>query len=103
MGYSDHAFESRGFRNCEPKKKVAYLKTHKCASTTIQNILLRYGMKNNLNFVLPEFGINFGGSHFNRGMIKSTLWEKAGFDYHIFLLHTRWDQSQVADVLNDRG
>ena len=29
------------YRDCSPKRKVAFLKTHKCASTSIQNILMR--------------------------------------------------------------
>lgn len=34
--------------------KIFFHKTHKTGSSTFQNILLRYGQKNNLNFALPR-------------------------------------------------
>ena len=37
-----------------PFSKLIFLKTHKTGSTTLQNIILRYGIKNNLTFVLPN-------------------------------------------------
>ena len=37
-----------------PTSKLIFLKTHKTGSTTLQNIILRYGIKNNLTFVLPN-------------------------------------------------
>ena len=33
--------------------KIVFLKTHKTASSTVQNILFRFGEKMNLNFALP--------------------------------------------------
>ena len=36
--------------------KVGFLKTHKCASSAVQNILIRWGMARDLNFVLPLSG-----------------------------------------------
>ena len=93
------------FRYCLARKKIAFLKTHKCASTTIQNILLRFGRINNLNFVLPAKG-NFIGSKyapFQRDSIKGTLWEKAGLSYDIFLLHTIWNHAEIANTLSDQG
>ena len=61
-------------------------------------------MKNNLNFVLPTRGNYLGNHvHFHREMIKGTLWEQAGLDYNMFLLHTRWNQKQVASILKDQG
>ena len=64
---------------CDPRKKVAFLKTHKTAGTTIQNILLRFGRDNDLNFVLSADGPIMSLNHpFNRSMIHGTLWENAG-------------------------
>ena len=34
--------------------KVIFQKTHKTASSTIQNMLFRFGEKRNLNFALPK-------------------------------------------------
>ena len=38
---------------CQEQTKIVYLKTHKCASSSLQNIFLRFGEKRNLSFVLP--------------------------------------------------
>ena len=38
---------------CKPKTVIVFHKTHKCSSTTIQNILLRYAHYHQLNVVLP--------------------------------------------------
>ena len=34
--------------------KLIFAKTHKTGSTTLQNIMFRYGTQNNLTFVLPK-------------------------------------------------
>lgn len=41
------------FFRCSPKKNVVFLKTHKTGSSTVTNILNRFGDKNNLVFVVP--------------------------------------------------
>jgi len=87
---------------CEKVKKVAYLKTHKCASTTVQNILLRHALANNLNVVLPASGNYLGrGRKYQRAMISNTAWEMAGLEYDIFCLHTMWNQDEVNKTLGD--
>ncbi|XP_074658643.1 galactosylceramide sulfotransferase-like [Tubulanus polymorphus] len=40
-------------KNCRPQKNVVFIKTHKCGSSTISNIILRYGMRYGLDFALP--------------------------------------------------
>ena len=42
--------------DCDPQENIVFLKTHKTASSTIQNIFFRYGLKNSLRFALPEKG-----------------------------------------------
>ena len=37
--------------------KIVFLKTHKTASSTLQNALLRFGEKRNLTFALPKKGL----------------------------------------------
>ena len=88
-----------------PKRKIGYLKTHKCASTSIQNILLRFAIRNSLNVVLPPKGGNILGYEkiFNRNLLKSSYWEKAHISYHMFLCHARWNHSEISYVLNDTG
>ncbi|KAI8494391.1 hypothetical protein Bbelb_276170 [Branchiostoma belcheri] len=35
---------------------IVFLKTHKTAGSTVQNILMRYGLEKNLTFALPAAG-----------------------------------------------
>ena len=46
-------------KSCTPSKKLIFAKTHKTGSTTVQNIIFRFGEKNHLMFVLPKFKSNF--------------------------------------------
>lgn len=39
--------------SCTPKITIVFLKTHKTASTSLQNILMRYGVKDGALFVSP--------------------------------------------------
>ncbi|CAG0899597.1 unnamed protein product [Darwinula stevensoni] len=39
--------------HCLPETKIVFYKTHKTGSSTIQNIMLRYGRNRKLNFALP--------------------------------------------------
>ncbi|KAL4647123.1 hypothetical protein GN956_G7791 [Arapaima gigas] len=43
-----------GSAGCRPKNHIMFLKTHKTASSTILNILYRYGDRMNLTFALPR-------------------------------------------------
>ncbi|XP_042879905.1 galactosylceramide sulfotransferase-like [Penaeus japonicus] len=42
---------------CRPRRHLVFLKTHKCGSSTIQNILFRYAFHNNLSVALPYSGV----------------------------------------------
>lgn len=46
---------------CQPQRNIVLLKTHKTGSSTLQNILYRYGDRNNLTFALPS-GDNYFGT-----------------------------------------
>ena len=93
------------YLKCEkPIRKIGFLKTHKCASTSIQNILLRFGRAHNLNFVIKSEGPHMNESFpYKRSMIKETLWEKAGLEYDMFLLHSIWNHREIAETLSDHG
>ena len=43
-------------KTCIPVNKFGFLKTHKCGSTTIQNMLLRYVIKHDLKLIVPAEG-----------------------------------------------
>ena len=50
----------KDYGQCSKKTKIAFLKTHKCASSSVQNMLMRFGLENELNFVLPSVGNYLG-------------------------------------------
>ena len=63
----------------KPEKYVYFHKTHKCSSTTIQNILFRYAMNNDLVLVLPQHGEHFTSTSdkFHSQMVQNTDWMQA--------------------------
>ena len=87
--------------SCQPRTKIIFLKTHKCASSTVQNILLREALRNDLNVVLPPEG-NYVGKYvpFSPRAIRRTPWEKAGLRYDMYVLHGIWNGSAVRSVMN---
>ena len=85
------------------------MKTHKTASSTVQNIFLRFGMNKDWNFVLPPHGSHLGPPSnqyqltipWKRSWIQDVSW-RAMTDaqgYNIFALHTKWNQNEVSRVL----
>lgn len=85
------------------KSTIFFLKSHKCASSTVQNILMRFGITHNLDFVLPDVA-NYVG---NPEPFSSKL---IGFDlrtvdnkYDIFAHHTRFNYGQVRSVMRDNA
>ena len=47
---------------CDPVKNIFFLKSSKTGGTTVMSILQRYGMRNNLDFLMGE---NHGGMYHN--------------------------------------
>ena len=84
-----------------PKTKVAFLKTHKTASTTIQNILFRYAYKNNLTLVLNDSGNYIGANGFSLESVENTSWYRAKIQPDIFCLHSVWsNMTTVKSILH---
>lgn len=78
-----------------PKNHILFFKMHKCSSSTIQNILMRYGDSHDLNFVLPPKGNYLGGGPFtSKGMLKFPVKE-----YNIFCHHTRFNYKGMSEVM----
>lgn len=73
-------------------KRIFFLKTHKCASTTIQNILMRFGHQENLDFLLPNVKNYIGNPiHFNTNMVNDK-YSPADGKFDMFVHHTRYSQ-----------
>src|SRR5690242_13991025 len=55
--------ESKDDKNqdCRAKTNIVFIKNHKCASSSIQNIFFRFGDEHNLSFVLPRDENNYLG------------------------------------------
>lgn len=81
---------------CFPKNNIVFLKTHKCAGSSIQNILMRYGDSHQLTFVLPKSGNYMGHpTPFNRTMVAQP---RLPF-YNILAHHTRLDYSEIRSFM----
>lgn len=84
---------------CLPKTHVVFLKTHKTASSTILNILYRYGESRNLTFALPLnkhsqlFYPFLFASHFVEGVSSRSVRE-----FHIMCNHMRFRKSEVSFI-----
>lgn len=107
--------------DCLPVHKIAFMKTHKTASSTVQNILFRYGLDNNLNFVLP-----LEGNHLNDPTHPYIILEPFKVEwleqkeeedenrlpwhktlakdqlYDMFQLHTQWNYGAVSQLLGPK-
>ncbi|MCJ8739828.1 hypothetical protein PDJAM_G00051580 [Pangasius djambal] len=87
-------------QTCRPKNHIVFLKTHKTASSTILNILYRYGDTHNLTFALPVYMHSqlyypkYFMSHFVEGM-KS----RRRTEFHIMCNHMRFQGSEVRKVM----
>ncbi|XP_001333387.3 galactosylceramide sulfotransferase [Danio rerio] len=84
-------------RSCTPKVNLMFMKTHKTASSTLMNILLRFGEKHQLKFALPD-GRNdfFYPSSFFRTQVKSY---QPGVCYNIVCNHMRFNAPEVEKLL----
>lgn len=85
---------------CHPKSHIVFLKTHKTASSTILNILYRYGESRNLTFALPLnkhsqlYYPYLFASHFVEGFSSRRLRE-----FHIMCNHMRFKKSEVSFIM----
>nr|XP_061797065.1 galactose-3-O-sulfotransferase 2-like [Nerophis lumbriciformis] len=87
-------------RKCLPTSHIVFLKTHKTASSTILNILYRYGESRNLTFALPRNKQkqlsypHFFTSNFVEGVGSRNMKE-----FHILCNHMRFRKTEVAKVM----
>ena len=87
---------------CTPVRKLIFAKTHKTGSTTLQNLMFRYGTKNNLTFVLPNSKWWFFNHYrsfkasdaedFNNANTNSTSKD-------IFAIHSVWNYNEIRKII----
>ncbi|KAG9261986.1 galactosylceramide sulfotransferase [Astyanax mexicanus] len=95
---SHHSLRSSGpDQSCTPKVDIVFLKTHKTASSTILNILFRFGEKHRLKFAFPSSRNDFFyPSPFHRSQVKDY---GPGVCFNIICNHMRFNEVEVAKVL----
>ncbi|XP_077544742.1 galactose-3-O-sulfotransferase 2-like [Haemaphysalis longicornis] len=83
-----------------PRTNIVFLKTHKCASSTVMNILLRFGSAHNLNFVLPKSKKTHYLGHpqpFNRKLVADL--PPCNMTYNILTHHTRFNFEEMRQLM----
>ncbi|KAH7975141.1 hypothetical protein HPB49_024407 [Dermacentor silvarum] len=74
---------------CSERNRVAFIKTHKCAGTSVQNILMRYGYSRNLTFAIGPRDVYLGHpTRFRHDMVPDLA--RYGRQYHILAHHNRF-------------
>ncbi|CAN8025793.1 unnamed protein product, partial [Ixodes persulcatus] len=88
------------YTGCKGVNNVAFIKTHKCASSSVQNILFRYGYTRKLNFAIGSKDVYLGHPEpFNRSMVPSL--GMYGQRYHMLAHHSRYSvREEYASVIN---
>ncbi|XP_050042888.1 galactosylceramide sulfotransferase-like [Dermacentor andersoni] len=81
----------------EEQRSVCFVKTHKCASSSVQNMLMRYGESHGLRFLLPKSKNYLGHpSLFHRSMAPG----RPPFD--MLVHHARFHETEMRAVLRQR-
>lgn len=98
MDFIFHCFIYRTTSNsCQPKDSVLFLKTHKTGSSTITNILNRYGDFHNLTFVLPHDG--FYNFFWPLSFEKSFIANLKGKRPNILCNHAKWNKQTMKELM----
>ncbi|XP_032870584.1 galactose-3-O-sulfotransferase 2-like [Amblyraja radiata] len=82
---------------CTPRKHVAFMKTHKSASSTVLNLLYRYGDAKNLTFALPPDN-HLGYPNLFRATFVKGFAKNPGKEYNIICNHMRFNLPEVKKV-----
>nr|XP_054932256.1 galactose-3-O-sulfotransferase 4-like [Dermacentor andersoni] len=81
----------------ERQRSVCFVKTHKCASSSVQNMLMRYGESHGLRFVLPKRPNYLGHpSLFHPSMAPA--WPP----FDMLVHHARFHETEMRAVLRQR-
>ncbi|XP_077444274.1 galactose-3-O-sulfotransferase 4 isoform X2 [Stigmatopora argus] len=83
---------------CRPRDHIVFLKTHKTASSTVLNVLYRFGEERGLRFALP-LGYQLGYPlPFDAHRVKG--YRGPGVvDFHIMANHMRFQKAEVEKVM----
>lgn len=103
----NHVTESeKGMHQQNPSKlrpevrHIGFLKVHKAASSTVQNILYRFGLKRNLSFVLPTEGHYISKFKYQYRQVMQPLPSDSG-KYDILCNHVRFNLRRFEQYLHE--
>ncbi|CAG2170028.1 unnamed protein product, partial [Oppiella nova] len=83
---------------CSAKYNIVFLKTHKCASSTIQNIFMRNGFTHNKVFVLPAKANYLGHPMpFTRDLVPDP--KQFAHEYNILTHHSRLNYQSMRSLM----
>ncbi|KAM3930972.1 galactose-3-O-sulfotransferase 2-like [Leptodactylus fuscus] len=87
------------WRSCKPRTNIFFLKTHKTASSTIMNILFRYGESHNLTFAFPTIKYHYDYPNlFSTDNVLGFSTEKEQ-NYNIMCHHMRFHLPEVEKIM----
>ena len=95
---------STGTKNKSEIKHIAFLKVHKAASSTVQNILYRFGSQRNLSFVLPVIShyISQHNAKTYHKVLPSPYTKTGKYDIvcnHVMFNHTKFKNFMYDDAI----
>ncbi|XP_043926733.1 galactose-3-O-sulfotransferase 2-like [Protopterus annectens] len=98
--FLNYQMELKTTPQCKPRTHLMFLKTHKTASSTILNILYRFGDSRNLTFALPKGKHNTFSypDNFSSSFVEDFP-PKLGLKYHIVCNHMRFNLPEVKKVI----
>lgn len=79
-------------------RHIGFLKVHKAASSTVQNILYRFGLKRNLSFVLPMTSHYLATTKYSYNAVLPPL-QKDNGKYDILCNHARFNLAKFRTYL----
>ncbi|KAM5165102.1 uncharacterized protein ACMZJ9_007526 [Mantella aurantiaca] len=90
-------------KSCKPHTHIFFMKTHKTASSTIMNILFRFGESNNLSFALPSYNASqfFYPFYFNAAFVENFVqnFRRTTHKFDIMCHHMRFHLQEVEKVM----
>ncbi|KAL9962064.1 hypothetical protein ACROYT_G031133 [Oculina patagonica] len=84
--------QTKNTERCKPLNHIFFLKMHKTGSSTLANMLYRYGEDRNLTFVLPQKPISF---HWPKYFHLSNMMPLYTDEGKILCGHTRYNKGPV--------